>query len=74
MNVSIEQAQQSLSALIDQLRPDQKVIITRNEQPVAQLVPITVGKPKPVFGSSKGMATIVADDDEHLRDFEDYMP
>jgi hypothetical protein len=27
----------------------------------------------PVFGSCKGMITIVAEDDEHLKDFEEYM-
>ncbi len=28
----------------------------------------------PVFGSCQGMLTIVSEDDEHLKDFEDYMP
>lgn len=28
---------------------------------------------QPVFGSCKGMMTIVSEDDEHLKDFEDYM-
>lgn len=32
-----------------------------------------VGTGQPVFGSCKGMMTIVSDDDEHLKDFEDYM-
>ncbi|MGO8896938.1 MAG: hypothetical protein ACLQU5_01105 [Isosphaeraceae bacterium] len=27
----------------------------------------------PVFGSCQGMLTIVSEDDEHLRDFEEYM-
>ena len=30
-------------------------------------------KPKPQFGRSKGMLTILAEDDEHLKDFADYM-
>jgi antitoxin (DNA-binding transcriptional repressor) of toxin-antitoxin stability system len=29
---------------------------------------------KPVFGSCKGMLTVVAEDNEHLRDFGEYMP
>ena len=29
--------------------------------------------PKPEFGSCQGMVTIVADDDEHLEDFREYM-
>jgi hypothetical protein len=28
---------------------------------------------QPVFGSCKGMMTIVSEDDEHLKDFEEYM-
>jgi len=28
---------------------------------------------QPVFGSCKGMLTIVSEDDEHLKDFEGYM-
>lgn len=32
-----------------------------------------VGPGHPVFGSCKGMLTIVSDDDEHLKDFEEYM-
>jgi len=32
-----------------------------------------VGPGQPVFGSCKGMLTIVSEDDEHLKDFEEYM-
>jgi hypothetical protein len=32
-----------------------------------------VGVGQPVFGSCKGMLTVVSEDDEHLRDFEEYM-
>src|SRR5262249_21176067 len=28
---------------------------------------------KPVFGSCKGMMTIISEDEEHLKDFEEYM-
>ena len=31
-------------------------------------------KPRPVPGRCKGMLTIVAEDDEHLEDFKEYMP
>ena len=29
--------------------------------------------PVPVFGSCRGMLTIISDDDEHLKDFAEYM-
>ncbi len=28
---------------------------------------------RPVFGSCKGMLTVVSEDDEHLKDFKEYM-
>jgi antitoxin (DNA-binding transcriptional repressor) of toxin-antitoxin stability system len=50
-------------------------VITENNQPVAKLVsekPQVRQRPGP--GLCKGMITIVADDEEHLKDFEEYMP
>jgi hypothetical protein len=41
---------------------------------VAQLVAVKTPKLQPRFGSCKGMLTIVSDDDEHLKDFAEYMP
>jgi prevent-host-death family protein len=72
--VTIEEAQAKLAELIDKITLGEEVIITRNQQPVAQLVPLPAVKPQPVFGSCKGMLTIVAEDDEHLEDFKEYMP
>ena len=42
--VTIEEAQEKLSELIDQLAPGEEVIITRDKQPVAKLV----GQQRPV--------------------------
>jgi len=72
--VTIEEAQAKLPELIDKIALGEEVIITRNQQPVAQLISLPSVKPQPVFGSCKGMLTIVAEDDEHLEDFKEYMP
>jgi prevent-host-death family protein len=72
--VTIEDAQARLPELIDKLSKGEDVIITRNNRAVAQLVPVQAAKPQPRFGSCKGMLTIVSDDDEHLKDFAEYMP
>ena len=72
--VTIEEAQAKLPELIDKLALGEEVIITRNQQPVAQLIPPPVPQPQPVFGSCKGMLTIVSEDEEHLEDFKEYMP
>jgi antitoxin (DNA-binding transcriptional repressor) of toxin-antitoxin stability system len=72
--VTIEEAQAKLPELIDQLALGEEVLITRNQQPVAQLIPPPFAQAQPVFGSCKGMLTIVSEDEEHLEDFKEYMP
>ncbi len=74
MTVTIEDAKSQLGELIAKVATGETVVITANEKPVAQLVPPVPAKPKPQFGSCKGMMTILAEDDEHLKDFEEYMP
>jgi prevent-host-death family protein len=73
--VTIQEAQAKLADLIHTLSPGDELVITENNQPVAKLVggkAITQQRPQP--GLCKGMITIVADDEEHLVDFADYMP
>ena len=73
--VTLEEAQAHLSELIDRLQPGEILVITRNEKPVARLLVEESPKRKPrKAGSAKGMLTILQDDDEHLKDFEEYMP
>ena len=72
---TIEEAQATLSELIDKLALGEEVIITRNQKPVAKLVGQQHATRKPRQpGSCRGMLTIISDDDEHLEDFKDYMP
>ena len=75
--ITVDEAQAKLKELIHQLNPGDEIVITENQQPVAKLVsqqpqPAKPSRPGP--GLCKGMITIVADDDEHLKDFEEYMP
>jgi len=72
--VTIEEAQAKLPELIEQLSPGEEIVITRNARPVAKLVGQPEEKPQPVFGRGKGKVIIVSEDDEHLKDFEEYMP
>lgn len=75
MTVTIEEAQKSLPELIERLQPGEEIVITRGVQPVAQVrsIPSLPAQPRQP-GSATGILTIVADDDEHLRDFEEYLP
>ena len=72
--ISLEEAQASLPALIERLQPGTEIVITRNHQPVAALHSPSGVLPQPQFGSCQGALTIVAEDDEHLQDFQEYLP
>ena len=72
--VTVEEAQAKLPELIDRLAAGEELIITRNAEPIARLS--AEAKPKRqrrVPGSAKGMLTILVEDDEHLKDFAEYM-
>jgi prevent-host-death family protein len=64
--ITVEEAQAKLKELIHQLAPGEEVVITENQQPVAKLVS---EQPKVIPGLGKGFITILSDDDEHLKDF-----
>jgi antitoxin (DNA-binding transcriptional repressor) of toxin-antitoxin stability system len=73
--ITVEEAQARLSQLIDGLAPGEELVITRDARPIAQLIGLPAGKPLPVPGRGRGRGklVIVSDDDDHLKDFEDYM-
>jgi prevent-host-death family protein len=72
--VTLAEAQAHLPELLDKVAAGEEIVITRGDEPLAQVVPIRKAKPRPQFGSCKGMLTIVSDDDEHLEHFKEYMP
>jgi antitoxin (DNA-binding transcriptional repressor) of toxin-antitoxin stability system len=71
--VAMEQAQQTLPHLIDVVAHGEHVVITRDQVPVAELVPVVGSNPKPVFGSAKGMIEMSEDFDAPIDDFREYM-
>jgi antitoxin (DNA-binding transcriptional repressor) of toxin-antitoxin stability system len=72
--VTLEEAQSNLPELIDRLQPGTEIVITRDDQPVAELhLPLEV-LPSPRFGNCQGALTIFTEDDKHLPDFKEYMP
>ena len=73
--ISIKEAQATLPEIIQQLGPGEEVVITQDDRPVAKLVGLSkAARQSPKPGSAKGMLIIHAEDDEHLKDFEAYMP
>jgi antitoxin (DNA-binding transcriptional repressor) of toxin-antitoxin stability system len=72
--IAVEEIKLTLPELLDSLAPGDEVILTRNQQPVAKLVSEAPRLSQPrKAGNCIGMIRIVADDDEHLADFEKYM-
>ena len=72
--VTIEEAQANLPELIEHLAADEELVITKNQKPIARLLSEDKPKRQPrKAGSAKGMLTILSDDDEHLKDFAEYM-
>jgi antitoxin (DNA-binding transcriptional repressor) of toxin-antitoxin stability system len=73
-SVTIEEAQARLPELIEHLGTGEQIVITQNQQPIARLLVEGKSKREPrKAGNCKGLLAIVADDDEHLSDFEGCM-
>jgi prevent-host-death family protein len=72
--MAIEQVEAHLSEIIEKLSPGEEIVVTQDNRPVARLVGATREIPRPVLGRGKGMLTILSDDDDHLKDFAEYMP
>ena len=73
--VTLEEAQAHLAELVAKLVPGEEVVITQDEQPVAKLIgQRSAGRQPRQPGSAKGTLIVLAEDEEHLEDFKDYMP
>ncbi len=70
--VAIEKAQENFSKLIGDVASGEHVVITRNQVPIAELIPVAHPNLKPVFGSAKGMLTMSEDFDAPIDDFKGY--
>jgi len=73
LKVSVEDAKKRLDELIDEAASGQDVIITRGDGAAFKIVPALPSKPRPVFGSGRGLFKIAEDFDDPLEDFEPYM-
>jgi antitoxin (DNA-binding transcriptional repressor) of toxin-antitoxin stability system len=72
--IPLEEAQTRLPEIIEKLTPGEEVVIVRDSRPVARLVAEPAEKPHPLPGRCKGMLTVLSEDDEHLKDWAEYMP
>lgn len=74
--VTLAEAQAKLPELVAAAARGEEVLITQPNEPAIKLVPVpTAPKPRPQFGSAKGLILYMAPDfDAPLEDFKDYMP
>ncbi len=70
--IPVEQAAAKLSALIHSLGSDEEIVLTENNSPVASLRPRTGNRVRRA-GNCKGLLKLNREDDEHLRDFGEYI-
>ncbi len=64
--VSVEEAQAALPELIDAAVNGDDVVITKDAQHIVRLVPVSMLKAVPQFGSAKGLITMAEDFDTPL--------
>jgi prevent-host-death family protein len=73
--ITLEEAQSKLGELVRTLTLGDEIVITQDQEPVAKLVGQRPSERKqPILGNCKGMITLAVEDDEHLKDFAEYMP
>jgi len=61
--IDVEDAKTSLGDLLDAAIRGQEIILTRDAQPVAKLIPLVQRRPRPQFGGAKGLVHIADDFD-----------
>lgn len=72
--INLKEAETQLAKLIEAAASGEEVVITRSDGASFKIVPINTIKPRPKFGSAKGLIRMSNDFDEPLEDFEEYAP
>ena len=73
IEIELTDAQRRLAELIDSLQGGGEILITRDGQPVARLLPVNEVGPDRVPGSAQGVFTVPDDFDASCEDFREYM-
>lgn len=72
--VNLQEAGTQLAKLIEEAANGEEVVITRSDGSAFRIVPISSIKPRPTFGSARGLVSMADDFDDPLEDFKDYAP
>ena len=72
--VTVQEAELHLSALIDDTRSGEEIVITRDTEPVARLVPVARARRRTRRGTGRGLVLHIAPDfDAPLECMREYM-
>jgi prevent-host-death family protein len=71
--IELDQAKAQLAKLIQDVSRGSEVVITRDGQEVARLIPPTKASPDRIPGSAKGLFVVPDDFDAPLEDPRDYV-
>lgn len=75
IRISLEEVQAKLPEIVHGLGEDDEVVIVEGRRTVARLLgPSTLKRRTRQPGSARGKLTVLTEDEEHLGDFQDYMP
>lgn len=72
--VELDVAQATLRDIVAGLGPDDEVVIVVGRKEIARIRGPANKRPRREPGLLRDAITVVADDDDHLQDFADYMP
>ncbi len=73
ITISIEQLGEGIPELITEVSQGGSVLITKDNKPFAEVVPVSERKERPGFGSLRGQIHMADDFDAPLDDIKDYM-
>ncbi len=73
-SMTVNQAAANLPEVIGSLGPNDEIVLTDGGHPVARIIRHRSERRQRIPGNCKGLLTVVSDDDDHLKDFADYMP
>ena len=71
--VTLEKASQQLPALVEAVLRGEEVIILMDDRSAIKLIISEQFKPRPKFGSAKGLVWMSDDFDEPLEEMKEYM-
>jgi antitoxin (DNA-binding transcriptional repressor) of toxin-antitoxin stability system len=73
MQVSLIEAAANLSDLVQAAIDGEEVILLNGDRPAIKFIPIESAKPRPKFGSAKGLVWMSDDFDEPLEEMKEYL-